>query len=59
MCRKDFTIATFVRQWIPKLPENYYSLPAGIKGYQIASGKGFSSCMPVINCSFRVEKLSG
>ena len=54
MCRKSFTIATFVRHSISKLPENYYSFPTGIMDYQIAIGKGFSAYMPVINRSFRV-----
>ncbi len=54
MCRKSFTIATFVRHSIAKLPENYYSLPTGIIEYQIAIGKGFFAYMLLINCSFRV-----
>jgi hypothetical protein len=54
MCRKSFTIATFVRHSISKLPENYYLLPSGIIKCQIAIGKGFSAHMPVINRSVRV-----
>jgi hypothetical protein len=59
MCKKSFTLATFVRHSIPKVPENYYSLPAGIIEYQIAIGKGFPAYMPVINCSFRIKKNDG
>jgi len=55
MCRKSFTIATFVRHSISKLPDNYYSLPTGIIEYHIAIGKGFFAYMPVINRNFRVN----
>jgi hypothetical protein len=54
MCRKSFPLATFVSHSISKLPENYYSFPAGIKEYQIAIGKGFPAHMPAINRIFRL-----
>jgi hypothetical protein len=57
MCRKNFIIATFVRHLIPKSPENYYSLPAGIIEGQIAIGKGFSAYTPLINCIIQVNVL--
>jgi hypothetical protein len=56
MCRKSFTIATFVRHLISKLPENYYSLPAGIIENQIAIGKGFSAYTPLIKLQFSGQR---
>ena len=57
MCKKSFTIATFVRHSISKLPENYYSFPTDIIECQIAIGKGFFAYMPVINCIFWVKRF--
>jgi hypothetical protein len=51
MCRKSFTVATFVKHSISKLPEHYYSFSTDIGEHQIAIGKGFSAHMPVINCA--------
>jgi hypothetical protein len=58
MCRKSFTLATFVRRSIAKLPNNNYSFPKDIIQAQIAIGKGFSAYMPVINYSFQVNYSS-
>jgi len=58
MCRKSFTIATFVRHSIPKLPENYYPFPTDIIEKQIAIGKGFFAYTPVIKRSFRVNEIT-
>jgi len=55
MCRKSFTLATFVRHTTSKLPDNYYSLPMDIIKNQIAIGKGYSAYMPVINNSVRIN----
>ena len=55
MCKKSFTLATFVRHSISTLPENYYSFRSDIIEHQIAIGKGFFAYMPVINCIFRVD----
>jgi hypothetical protein len=55
MCRKSFTLATFVRHSISKLPENYYLLRNDISERQIANGKGISAYMPVINNSVRIN----
>jgi hypothetical protein len=53
MCRKSFTVATFVRHSISKLPANTYSFHMDIIEHQIATGKGFSAHTPVINCIFQ------
>jgi hypothetical protein len=55
MCKKSFTVATFVRHSIFKLPENYYLLRKDISEHQIATGKGFFAHTPVINSSVRVN----
>ena len=57
MCRKSFTIATFVRHSISKLPENYYSFPTDIIEEQIALGKGFFAYTPVTN-GFPTSRLT-
>ena len=46
MCRKSFTVATFVRHSIPRVPEHYYSFPTDIIKNQIATGKGFFAYTP-------------
>jgi hypothetical protein len=57
MCKKSFTLATFVRHSISTLPENYYSFHPDIIEHQIANGKGFFAYMPVIKRIFRVNSL--
>ena len=57
MCRKSFTLATFVRHSITRLPENYYSFPQEIGENQIAIGKGFSAYTPVIKYIYSINSL--
>jgi hypothetical protein len=57
MCRKSFTIATFVRHLQLKKPLRFHAEQIDFIKSQIAIWKGFSACMPDIKCIFRVDRF--